>query len=337
MGVRWRWVARAGHARTCPETFRKSPRSAQRSATAEPARHAARRRAIGAGADGAGRDAPCAARRPGREPAFRSDVAKRRAGPADQERRQGLHHRAQPQHQRQRLRNGRCREIRQVAWTALPGIAGALEQGRRTQDRRRHAEAQARKGAAKTRVVEQEDEDSDEDDEEEEDSYAHFTSGEKADIEFNGGGALVNPETGKTASATKRKAIYRGLGIGEHLLRGHFLDEETLKSQNAAESADGASGNFSWASDKAALDTVEAGRRAFEDKKASTKKIDVAIAEDAGFGFVTGTDGQRYKVFPRKARVIRKAKGDFKTAYGVTEEKDPAKFDAAYHRTEAVA
>ncbi len=193
------------------------------------------------------------------------------------------------------------------------------------------------KGAAKTRVVEQEDEDSDEDDEEEEDSYAHFTSGENADIEFNGGGALVNPETGKTASATKRKAIYRGLGIGEHLLRGHFLDEETLKSQNAAESADGASGNFSWASDKAALDTVEAGRRDYEDKKASTKKIDVAIAEDAGFGFVTGTDGQRYKVFPRKARVIRKAKGDFKTAYGVTEEKDPAKFDAAYHRTEAVA
>ena len=64
--------------------------------------------------------------------------------------------------------------------------------------------------------------------------------------------------------------------------------------------------------------------------------VEIDISADDGHSYVSAQGGRLYRVYPKKARVVRMQKGDFKTAYGVAEVKDPNRFDVAYHRYEAV-
>ncbi|HTJ28765.1 MAG TPA: hypothetical protein VMA36_21605 [Candidatus Limnocylindria bacterium] len=163
-------------------------------------------------------------------------------------------------------------------------------------------------------------------------SFAHFTTGAPAAaVGFTDKGDLVAPgEKRKASGVEKKKVLRQSLGIGEHVLAGHFFDDKTLLSQLMMGKS-----NFTWTSEQALLEAIELGRRVFAEDAAfendDAKDVVVELPPGAGHGFVSATDGKVYRVVPRQARIIRMQQGDFKTAYGITEIRDVSKFGAAYY------
>lgn len=169
-------------------------------------------------------------------------------------------------------------------------------------------------------------------------AFHHFTKGTKLNVAFSGAGELMGDGTGKKASGSERKRLMKLAGIGEHIFAGHVgMSAATLKSQAQEEQS-----NFTWASDRALMSAVERGRMAFALRKSGTgeeeeksafrsdqKSVVVDIGPHDGFGVIE-YQGKFYKVYPKKARVVVMAKGDLKTAYGITEFKDPANTMAYY-------
>lgn len=162
----------------------------------------------------------------------------------------------------------------------------------------------------------------------------HFSSGANVAITYTHTGAMQDPEHGGAASVPKRTALYKGLGMGAHVLAGHFLADAALISQARMGKA-----NFRWSSDQALIAAVNKAafvfrwRIAFFESLADAedKRVTVNIGPHDGHGFIVGTDGKLYRVAPKYARVIAKSLGDFNTAYGVTEVKDPTRFAEAYY------
>lgn len=168
---------------------------------------------------------------------------------------------------------------------------------------------------------------------------SHFSRGADVAITYTRAGALRDPDEGRAASVPKRKALYKALGMGEHVLAGHFFLDATLISQ-----ARMGHRNFTWSSDQALVTAVNKAAFVFRWRvvfygnlaDAGDKRVTVNIGRDDGHGYVVGTDHKLYKVAPKYARVIAKTGGDFNTAYGVTEETDPSRFALAYHVWEEV-
>lgn len=160
----------------------------------------------------------------------------------------------------------------------------------------------------------------------------HFNKGTQVATTYNQTGAFMDPEDTTTkASKPKRGKIYKSLGIGEHVLRDHIdHDDATLFSKARAGQA-----NFTWSSDQALVAAVERGRQAFAaragEPHADEKAVTVPIGALDGYGIVIADDGRPYIVRPRYAKVTMMAKGDFKTAYGITETSKLAGFANAYY------
>jgi hypothetical protein len=161
----------------------------------------------------------------------------------------------------------------------------------------------------------------------------HFSKGTVRPV-YSKGKRLVEDD-GKPLSSSGRRDTFKRLGIGEHLASGHVgMAQETLISQARSNVP-----NFTWSNEMTMLGVIESAGAIIRDRLRSSrtlasneqKTVEVSIQPDAGFGVVIGTDGACYRVIPKQARVVAKAKGDFKTAYGVTEVKDPARFSSAYH------
>ncbi|MDC1162574.1 hypothetical protein OAT18_03950 [Tenacibaculum sp.] len=159
--------------------------------------------------------------------------------------------------------------------------------------------------------------------------FSHFKFGKAKKLLFNKVGKLMNPDEKEVASKRKRLDTYRKLGIGEHVEKGHFMDEKTLISQ-----AKNGKPNFAFSNELAFLSIVEMGRRKLA--LSSSKFTEFDAPPDMGYGFLIGTDRKLYKVVPKRYRVVAKQKGDFKTSYGVTEEKNPDNFASAYYSYDEV-
>lgn len=129
-------------------------------------------------------------------------------------------------------------------------------------------------------------------------------------LSFDEGGMAIDPETGRKCSGPKRRALYnRILGSADHVLRGHFFDDVTLRSQAGSNKP-----NFTWTSDRALLSAIERGSLALRGQTAT-----INISRHDGYGYVIEHEsGDRYKVYPKQAIVVTKSGGDFKTAYGIT-------------------
>ena len=154
--------------------------------------------------------------------------------------------------------------------------------------------------------------------------FAHFNTGEGRRVLFDEAGALMDVEERRSASKNKRRDILKSLGIGEHVAAGHFSDDATLKSQALMGKP-----NFTFASDQALLSVIETGRQLLS--TGTEKSVQFAMPPGLGHGYIVGSDGNLYRVEPKEYRVVRKAKGDFNTAYGVTEFKDIARFAEGYY------
>lgn len=162
-------------------------------------------------------------------------------------------------------------------------------------------------------------------------TYDHFhkNKNESQTSYFNDDGNLSD-STGKKLSTNERRDHLLAIGIDKHISRGHVgVRDDALFSQGKQGKP-----NFSWSNDKAMLDAIQAGRQAFIKDEWREKQVTVDIPEDAGYGYVKGTDNKIYKVVPKQARIVRMEGGDLKTAYGVTEVNNPDHFDDAYYRVE---
>jgi hypothetical protein len=137
-----------------------------------------------------------------------------------------------------------------------------------------------------------------------------FRTGTEVELGFDENGWALDPDTGRKRSGPRRKALYNLLlGSAEHVLRGHFFDDVTLRSQARQNKP-----NFTWTSDRALLSAIERGRSTL-----SGQTAEVDISPQDGYGYVIEEDsGDLYKVHPKRATLVTKSGGDFKTAYGVT-------------------
>jgi hypothetical protein len=143
-------------------------------------------------------------------------------------------------------------------------------------------------------------------------------------IKFDPDGWVLDPEGGRKASKANRQKIYKStLGLADHVLRGHFFDDVTLISQ-----AKSKKNNFTWTSDKALINAIS--------KAGGKTALTVDIPDGAGYGIINADDGNMYRVYPKKARIIFMSQGDFKTGYGVAEVQAVARFGEVYHRVERV-
>lgn len=190
----------------------------------------------------------------------------------------------------------------------------------------------------------EEDEDVDEGEEDESSEaekppkFHSFKSRADVDVSFTGGGEIASE--GKKAGKKTRSNIITKLGLGQHLDAGHAptITDATLISQARINKK-----NFKWSSDRAVLTAIEkaAPELARRRKEAKSEKLDtdkdktfeLDISPEDGYGYVQ-VGPRLYKVFPRRARIVAMAEGDFNTAYGLTDERDPAEFEKAYHKTE---
>lgn len=155
------------------------------------------------------------------------------------------------------------------------------------------------------------------------DSFSHFKTGKLQKVGFTKDGQIMDIEEGRKASGVKRRNLFKNLGVGEHVLRGHFFDDETLLSQIGLEKS-----NFTFENDQSFITVMEIGRRGLAETQ---KKFIEFNAPPSGHGFIKADNGKIYRVIPKFYRVVRMQEGDFKTAYGVTEETNPKNFDTAYY------
>jgi hypothetical protein len=158
----------------------------------------------------------------------------------------------------------------------------------------------------------------------------HFRTGKPVTgVKFHGG-QLMDVEENKLASKPKQKKSFGSLGIGEHVMKGHFQEDAALISQAKQKKP-----CFTWDSHEAMMRAIEAARALFaaSDARSSSsvlKEVEVDIPAGAGHGFVVNAEGL-WRVEPRRAKIARKQLGDFKTAYGITLVDSMSGFAKAYH------